>query len=40
VEGDIGNAHYWYQRARKSLPTNLSLDQELEVLIEAMSTVG
>jgi hypothetical protein len=36
AEGDIGNAHYWYQRARKPAATN-SLDDELQALIGAFS---
>jgi hypothetical protein len=31
-EGDIGNADYWYRRARKPCP-NLSLEEEWEVLV-------
>ena len=37
VEGDINNAHYWYQRAGKKPATHLSLDQELDELIQALS---
>ena len=31
-EGDIGNADYWYRKARQTRP-NLSLDEEWEQLI-------
>ncbi len=31
VEGDLGNAAYWYERVGESLPTN-TLAQELERL--------
>jgi len=36
VEGDIGNAHYWYRRAGQKPATDLSLEHELEELIEAL----
>ncbi len=36
-EGDIGNAHYWYHQAGKKPAANLSLDQELDQLIDALS---
>lgn len=32
VEGDNGNANYWYSRAGKSMPSN-SLEQEWESLV-------
>jgi hypothetical protein len=38
VEGDIGNAHYWYHQAGKKPATGVSLEQELESLIEALDT--
>lgn len=31
VEGDLGNAAYWYRRAKSSMPDN-SLDEEWERL--------
>lgn len=31
VEGDIGNARYWYSRAGQTMPDN-TLEQELERL--------
>lgn len=37
VEGDIGNARYWYQQAGKKPATDISLDQELQQLISAFS---
>jgi hypothetical protein len=37
VEGDIGNAHYWYRQAGKKPATDLSLEQELEEMIAALS---
>ena len=37
VEGDIGNAHYWYRQAGKTPATSISLEQELGELISAMS---
>jgi hypothetical protein len=37
VEGDLGNARYWYQQAGKKPATDHSLSQELEQLIDALS---
>ena len=34
VEGDLGNARYWYQRADENMPNN-SLEQEWKRLYEA-----
>ena len=34
VEGDLGNARYWYQRAKETMPDN-TLDQEWKRLYEA-----
>ena len=31
IEGDLGNAQYWYNRANETIPDN-SLEQELERL--------
>jgi len=31
IEGDLGNAQYWYNRANETMPDN-SLDDELERL--------
>ncbi len=33
IEGDMGNAQYWYNRANVTIPEN-SLDDELERLYE------
>jgi hypothetical protein len=35
VEGDVGNAQYWYSRAGKPL-SKLSLDGEWEQIVEAL----
>ena len=35
VEGDIGNAHYWYNRARKE-PSSKSLKSELDDIIQLL----
>ena len=35
VEGDIGNAHYWYNRARKK-PSSESLKSELDDIIQLL----
>ena len=35
VEGDIGNAHYWYNRASKK-PSSESLKSELDDIIQLL----
>ena len=35
VEGDLGNASYWYRNAGKSLP-NISLEEEWEYIAMAL----
>ena len=35
VEGDEGNAHYWYTRAGRQLPA-LTLEQEWEDIVKTM----
>ena len=35
VEGDIGNAHYWYRQARRT-PADGGLDAEWEALVVAL----
>ena len=35
VEGDIGNAHYWYNRARKK-SSSKSLESELNDIIKSV----
>ena len=35
VEGDIGNAHYWYNRARKK-PSSEPLKSELDDIIQLL----
>ena len=35
VEGDIGNAHYWYNRARKE-PSSESIKSELDDIIKLL----
>ncbi|HEY0981441.1 MULTISPECIES: hypothetical protein [unclassified Schlesneria] len=37
VEGDLGNARYWYRRAGKPAVTEMSLDDELQSLITALT---
>jgi len=34
VEGDLGNANYWYRQSGKAMPS-VSLSEELEVLIQS-----
>ena len=36
VEGDLGNAAYWYRRAGKFVKTNEDLDQEWEEMSQAL----
>lgn len=36
VEGDLGNASYWYHRAAKTMPT-CSLEQEWLQLVDELS---
>lgn len=36
VEGDLGNASYWYRRAGETMPDN-TLDEELKRLYELMA---
>ena len=36
VEGDLGNAGYWYRRAGKSVATG-ALDEEREAIRQALS---
>lgn len=38
IEGDMGNAQYWYQRAGLAMPDN-TLDEELDRLFTALSDV-
>ncbi len=38
VEGDVGNARYWYGRAGETMPDN-TLDEELTRLDEAANGV-
>ena len=33
IEGDLGNAAYWYRRANKTVKTNESLEEEWEELV-------
>lgn len=35
VEGDLGNADYWYRRAGTTMPEN-TLEEELQRLLEMM----
>lgn len=36
IEGDLGNANYWYQRAGETMPDN-TLEAEIERLYELMT---
>ncbi|MCB0821372.1 MAG: hypothetical protein KDC09_01650 [Bacteroidales bacterium] len=38
VEGDLGNAAYWYSRAGKTMPV-ISLENEWEYLMEYMKAL-
>jgi hypothetical protein len=35
-EGDLSNAAYWYSCARRSMPNNLSLEQEWKSIVQAL----
>ena len=37
VEGDLGNARYWYRRADEEMPNN-TLEEELSRLYEAVNS--
>lgn len=37
MEGDIGNARYWYRRCERELPENASADAELREIKEALT---
>jgi len=37
VEGDLGNARYWYRRADEEMPDN-TLEEELSRLYEAVNS--
>jgi hypothetical protein len=39
VEGDIGNAHYWYRQARRD-PASGDLDAEWEAILAALLENG
>ena len=39
VEGDLGNAGYWYRRAGKSMPS-VALDAEREAIVTALLAQG
>ncbi len=32
MEGDLGNAHYWYRRARRRFPAGGSVGDEIAAL--------
>ena len=36
MEGDLGNARYWYRRAHRSFPREVDADVEIAALIAAM----
>jgi len=36
MEGDLGNARYWYRRAHRSFPREADADVEIAALIAAM----
>ena len=38
VEGDLGNAHYWYRRAEKA-PSAATLEAEREAIAKALLSV-
>jgi hypothetical protein len=38
LEGDIGNARYWYRRAGRPFPRGLDAPAEIEALVLALKT--
>jgi hypothetical protein len=36
VEGDLGNARYWYRRAGRPFPKDLDVDSEVAALAAAL----
>ena len=36
IEGDLGNAHYWYRRARRTPPAELTPQAELEEILSSL----
>ena len=36
VEGDLGNAAYWYSRAGKAVKTKEDLNQEWELIVDSL----
>ncbi len=36
IEGDLGNAQYWYRRAHRALPTALPPDAELKEILSGL----
>jgi hypothetical protein len=36
LEGDIGNARYWYRRAHRSFPREFDVDREIAALVDAI----
>jgi hypothetical protein len=36
VEGDLGNARYWYRRAGRPFPKDLDVDNEVAALAAAL----
>ena len=40
MEGDRSNAHYWYRRARRELPSDPSIAGEIEALGKQLSARG
>jgi len=39
LEGDIGNARYWYRRAGRAFPRGLDACAEIEALVLAMKAL-
>jgi len=36
MEGDIGNARYWYRRAHRSFPREVAPEDEISALVNAI----
>lgn len=40
IEGDLSNARYWYDRAKRELPARPSASEELRALRRALTDAG
>jgi len=38
LEGDVGNARYWYRRAHRSFPREYDVDGEIDALVASVKS--